>query len=238
MARTTLVLSCEHAGNRIPREYTELFAGAEATLESHRGWDPGALRLARLLARRLDRPLLATDWSRLLVESNRSPSNPRIWSRYTKALPRDERERILEHYWWPHRHSVDEAVATGVKRNGRVVHIATHTFAPVLDGEVRNADVCLLYDSTRRREVALARRWGTLLQQHLRGLRVRYNYPYRGCTDGLTTWLRRRYPATRYAGLELEVNQAVAGSPEWRRVGEAVAHSLSAAMGEAGRAAR
>jgi predicted N-formylglutamate amidohydrolase len=79
------VLTCEHADHRIPRAYASLFAGAEQVVLSHRGWDPGALPLARLLARRLRRPLLVTRWCRLLVESTRSPTNPRIWSRYTNA---------------------------------------------------------------------------------------------------------------------------------------------------------
>jgi predicted N-formylglutamate amidohydrolase len=226
----TLVLSCEHADNRVPRQYAELFARADQQLASHRGWDPGALQLARLLARRLQRPLLVTRWSRLLVESNRAPTNPRIWSRFTKGLPREERQSILARYWWPHRQALDAAIADAIARGARVVHVAVHTFTPVLGGEVRNADVGLLYDSKRVDEGKFARRWGTLLRQHAPGLRVRYNYPYLGNTDGLPTWLRRRHPRTRYIGFELEINQALAAAPAWRKVGEAVATSLAEAL--------
>ena len=73
-----LVLTCEHAGNEIPARYMRLFRGADDVLASHRGWDPGALTLARLLARRLRRPLLSVSWSRLFVEANRAPHNPKI----------------------------------------------------------------------------------------------------------------------------------------------------------------
>jgi predicted N-formylglutamate amidohydrolase len=225
-----LVLTCEHADHRVPRPYAELFAGAAEVLASHRGWDPGALRLARLLARRLGQPLLATRWSRLLVESNRSPSNPRIWSRFTRELSRDERRHILERYWWPHRREVEAAVTAAIRKRGRVVHVAVHSFAPAIDGEVRNADVAFLFDSQRPREAQLARRWGALLRGCSPELRVRYNYPYRGCTDGLATWLRRRHPAARYLGFELEVNQALAAGPGWREVGEALAQSLAATL--------
>jgi predicted N-formylglutamate amidohydrolase len=199
-------------------------------LESHEGWDPGALRLARLLARRLGRPLFATRWSRLLVESNRSPTNPRIWSRFTRELPRQERRSILDRYWRPHREEVEAEVARAVARRGRVVHVAVHSFTPVKDGQVRNADVAFLFDSQRAREAAFGRRWGALLRRHASGLRVRFNYPYRGCTDGLATWLRRRHPAARYLGFELEVNQALAAGPGWRRVAEALAASLAEAL--------
>src|SRR5262249_47965032 len=77
-----LVLTCEHAGNKIPPGYSRLFRGADDVLASHRGWDPGALTLARALAKRLRRPLHFVTWSRLLVESNRAPHNPRIWSAF------------------------------------------------------------------------------------------------------------------------------------------------------------
>jgi predicted N-formylglutamate amidohydrolase len=226
----TLVLTCEHAGNRIPREYTELFAGGKRLLASHRGWDPGALRLARLLARRLQRPLLVTEWSRLLVESNRSPTNRRIWSRFTEVLPREERQVILDRYWSPHRRAVEASVAGAIGRGEKVVHVAVHTFTPVMDGEVRNADVGFLYDSKRERERGFARLWGRLLHDHAPELRVRYNYPYLGSADGLPTWLRLRHPGTRYIGYELEVNQALATSTAWRRVGEALAACLAEAL--------
>jgi predicted N-formylglutamate amidohydrolase len=229
-APVPLVLTCEHADHRIPRSYAGLFAGAADVLASHQGWDPGALRLARLLARRLERPLLVTRWSRLLVESNRSPTNPRIWSRFTRELPRDERRRILERYWWPHRRDVEASIRAAIGKGRRAVHVAVHSFTPAIDGEVRNADVAILFDSRLSREAELARRWGTLLRRAAPELRVRYNYPYRGCTDGLATWLRQRHSAARYLGFELEVNQALAVGPGWRGLGEALAESLAEAL--------
>jgi len=228
--RRTLILTCEHAGNRIPRQYTRLFAGAKRVLESHRGWDPGALRLGRLLARHLRRPLLATQWSRLLVEANRSPTNPRIWSRFTKTMPRDERQHLLDRYWRPHKQSVEAAIAQAITTGAQVVHVAVHTFTPVMDGVVRNADVGFLFDSKRAGEAQFARRWGALLHQHAPGLRLRYNYPYLGSADGLATWLRRRHPMRGYLGFELEVNQALAAGRGWRPVGAALAASLGAAL--------
>jgi predicted N-formylglutamate amidohydrolase len=234
-APAALVLTCEHADHRVPEPYRRLFAGAARVLTSHEGWDPGALRLAHLLARRLGRPVLFTRWSRLLVESNRSPSNPRIWSRFTRELPRAERERILERYWLPHREEVEAAIDRAIARSGRVVHVAVHSFTPVLHGEKRNADVALLYDSARAPEKAFARRWAATLRTHAPGLRVRFNYPYRGATDGLATWLRRRHPAADYAGFELEVSQTLSATPGWRSVGEALAASLGETLGRAPR---
>lgn len=225
-APESLLLTCEHGGHRIPRAYAHLFRGAGEVLASHRGWDPGALELARHLARELERPLLAVPWSRLFVEANRSPTNPRIWSEYTQGLSREERERILERWWRPHRQAVEDAVAKVTSRGGRVVHVAVHSFTPELDGEVRNADFGFLYDSRREREAALCRRWAKILHLLDPALRIRFNYPYSGRADGLTTWLRKRHPRTRYLGIELEINQRLVGAAGWRRTERRVAASL------------
>jgi len=224
-----LLLTCEHAGNRIPRPYAPLFHGADALLKTHRGWDPGAYVLARFLANRLRRPLHAVTWSRLFVEANRSAHNPRIWSRFTRALPMAERAAILARYWWPHRSKVEAAVA-GATRSARVVHVAVHSFTPELDGRVRNADVGLLYDSRRPREASLCRRWGAILARVAPELRVRYNYPYRGNTDGLGTWLRNRHPASRYLGIEIEINQGLVVTGGWRSFQDSIATSLGELM--------
>jgi predicted N-formylglutamate amidohydrolase len=216
-----LVLSCEHGGNRVPAEYDELFRGAEDVLESHRGWDPGALDLARRLAKSFDLPLPAVTWCRLLVESNRAPTNPRIWSTYTKHLPRTEKNRILERYWWPHRRDVEALIGKHLTAGARVLHVAVHSFTPVIDGVERNADIGLLYDSRRAAEGALCKRWQQLLQTADGGVRVRRNFPYIGATDGFPTWLRRRHSKGRYAGIELEVNQGYfdkAGVPAVHRL--------------------
>jgi predicted N-formylglutamate amidohydrolase len=229
---TRLILTCEHGGNRIPREYAGLFRGAGSVLASHRGWDPGALLVARALAGRLRVPVLAVTWSRLLVEPNRAPTNPRIWSRYAAELPRDEKQRILERYWWPHRRQVEASVRKAIAGGARVLHVAVHSFTPKLGGQVRNADVGLLYASKRPREARLCRRWQVELARIDPDLRVRRNYPYRGEADGLPTWLRRRFPDRQYAGVELELNQALMGARR-RIVAEAVARSLEALLASA-----
>ena len=224
--RDRLVLTCKHGGNRIPREYSALFRGAKRVLNSHRGWDPGALDVAAFLAREFRLPLHSVTWTRLLVESNRQPTNPRIWSRYTAELPATEQARLLERYWWPHRRAVQESIRTVVARQRRAVHVAVHTFTPVLAGGLRNADVGLLYDSRRPGEKALCARWKEILEELDPELRVRRNYPYRGATDGLTTWLRRRFSERNYMGVELELNQALLASSRRGHVKRLIAQSL------------
>ncbi|HEX9724456.1 MAG TPA: N-formylglutamate amidohydrolase [Vicinamibacteria bacterium] len=221
-----LVLTCEHAGNRIPREYASLFHGAKRLLDSHRGWDLGALAVARFLSRHFRQPLRSVMWSRLLVEPNRAPTNPHIWSRYTAGLSDADRARILKRYWWPHRCDVQKAIQTVVAGHRRAVHIAIHSFTPVLDGELRNADVGLLYDPRRAGEKALCTRWQKILKELNPKLCVRRNYPYPGVTDGFPTWLRRRFSERNYVGVELELNQALLTSPRRGHIQRLIAQSL------------
>ena len=50
----TILLSCEHGGNKVPAEYRQLFAAHHELLQTHRGWDPGTKQLAERWHRELD----------------------------------------------------------------------------------------------------------------------------------------------------------------------------------------
>jgi predicted N-formylglutamate amidohydrolase len=171
------VISCEHGGNRIPSRYRVLFRSARRLLESHRGYDTGALVMARHLARSLRAPLVASTVSRLLVELNRSPWNPRVYSEVMKSATPEARKGAMERYYVPYRAAVEAAVRRGCARGRHVIHISSHSFTPELDGVVRTADVGLLYDPGRPNEVELCRRWQAALRTRAPGLRVRRNYP-------------------------------------------------------------
>lgn len=211
-----VVVSCEHAGNRVPQELHTLFAGADALLASHRGYDAGAERIARSLARALGVDPLLQPVSRLVVDANRSIDHGTAYSRFTRDLPAAERRRIEARYHAPHRARVEEAAAAAIGARGRCVHIGVHTFTPVFGGRVRALDVGLLCDPHRPAEIEVVEAWRARLAALDPELRVRRNLPYRGWTDGLTTALRERL-GSAYAGIELEVNQAEIDRRDWSR---------------------
>jgi predicted N-formylglutamate amidohydrolase len=223
-----LLVTCEHGGNRVPKEYRALFAARESLLATHRAYDPGALTLARDLARAFDAPLVASTVTRLLVELNRSPGHPQLYSEVTRDLPRSEKARIVARYYEPYRREVEERVAQATAARRPVIHISVHSFVPVLNGSKRNADIGLLYDPARASEQALCAKWSQSLAARASPLRVRRNYPYRGYADGLTTHLRRRYGGRRYVGVEIEVNQkhVLGGEREWRMLREVLVQSV------------
>jgi predicted N-formylglutamate amidohydrolase len=131
-----------------------------------------------------------------------------LFSEFSRDLPAADKTWLIEHIWKPHRDAVTESVARAIRRHRRVLHLALHSFTPVLDGQLRTADVGLLYDPQRQAESRLALALQRVLQETT-DLRIRRNYPYRGNTDGLTTTLRRVFDPDNYVGLEIELNQAL-----------------------------
>lgn len=128
-----------------------------------------------------------------------------------------------------------EAVAARVAANRAkglaTLHIGVHSFTPVLDGVVRGADVGLLYDPARPGERAFCLRWQQALRSLAPALAVRRNAPYRGASDGLTTWLRRAHPGSVNLGLELEMNQKfLAGAAAWATLCAQVTQALGMAI--------
>ncbi|BCR06944.1 hypothetical protein DESUT3_40130 [Desulfuromonas versatilis] len=223
----SLLISCEHGGNQVPGEYRQLFAGHQALLQTHRGYDIGILPLARRLAEGLGAPLAAAEVTRLLVDLNRSRHSPTLFSFITKPLAETEREKLLERYYHPYRRRV-ERLAGELAGAGGCLHLSIHSFTPELHGRLRNADLGLLYDPRRPLEREFCLAWQQQLAELAGGWRVRRNYPYRGASDALVTHLRRNLPPDRYLGIELEVNQRipVLDGPLWEQLQEGLLHTL------------
>lgn len=201
------LVTCEHGGNRIPAPYASLFQGQRRLLSSHRGYDAGALVMARSLARALDATLVTATVSRLLVELNRSPGRQFRYSPIMRVAPRALRAEICKRYYVPYWAGVEDFVRKALVMGKRVVHVSSHSFTPALNGATRRADVGLLYDPDRACERTLCTHWQAALRSRAPGWIVRRNYPYQGRGDGLTRYLRARFDDAAYCGVELEINQ-------------------------------
>jgi predicted N-formylglutamate amidohydrolase len=200
------LLTCEHGGRDVPAEYAPLFRNHAATLASHRGWDAGALQVFERLAPDIADAAFAATTTRLLIDLNRSLHHPRVFSEITRPLPSATRAEIVARWWRPWRESVARTVAAWLASGRGAWHISVHSFTPELHGKIRTADIGLLYDPARVAERDFCIRWQALLAE--RGWRVRRNYPYLGAADGHTSALRKQF-GDRYAGVELELNQAL-----------------------------
>jgi len=230
---TRLLITCEHGGNRVPPEYAPLFRDHQDLLQSHRGYDAGALLMARELARHFGAPLVYATTTRLLVDLNRSPRHPRLFSEATRCLTRARREQVVAAHHRPYRSQVEGFIRSRIAAGHRVTQVSSHSFTPVMDGVLRNADVGLLYDPARPGERELALRWRRSIRALAPDIRVRFNYPYTGTADGLIPHLRGLFPAERYLGIELEVNQRypLEGGRAWNRLRGVLVESLEEALG-------
>jgi hypothetical protein len=62
---------------------------------------------------------------------------------------------------------------------------------------------------------------------------VRRNYPYTGKSDGFTAYLRKRFDADRYVGVELEINQAIVGAARrWPNLRSRIVETLRGALAD------
>jgi predicted N-formylglutamate amidohydrolase len=200
-----LILTCEHAFNTIPQEYQDLFINAEEILESHRGYDPGALDLFNELKDLADFSFYH-ETGRLLVEVNRSKGHSNLFSEFTKNLSGKQKNEILTQYYFPFRDSVEKQISSIIEKGEKVLHFSVHTFTPKLNEEIRKTDIGLLYDPSRSEEKEFSKKFKQNLKNQNPELKIRFNYPYLGKADGFITYLRKKF-TENYLGIELEVNQ-------------------------------
>lgn len=222
---TQLFLSCEHGGNIIPDRYKHLFDASMDVLETHRGYDKGALPLFALIKSELHPAFsILNETCRLVVDLNRSLHRRTLFSEWTKPLPVDEKERILNDFYFPYRQSFIDALKQSLEGGHRVLHLSVHSFTPVLNGVERTTDIGILYHPGRPWEKAFAAQWKVAINHHLPHLRVRFNYPYLGKPDGHVAYHRKMYADAQYAGIELELNHKHAFDEEvYRGIVDALA---------------
>lgn len=223
----SVVLTCEHARNRVPVNYRNLFSRNPSILNTHRAYDIGILSVAQGVSRILRRPLFACHTTRLLIDPNRSLQHPNLYSEFSRNLPRADRDWLYHHLYRRYRDAVIRYVKQTIRRNRCVLHLSLHSFTPVLHGRRRTTDIGILYDPTRVRERALSR----TLRLHLRqftDFKIRCNYPFRGNADGFTTALRRTFGESAYLGIEVEFNQALLTESGYRagQIAEFLCRSL------------
>ncbi len=228
MKPTILFISCEHAVNTVPPAYRHLFHTQESLLQTHRAIDFGALDIAIHLKQTFGCDYTQATVTRLLIDCNRSLTHPHCFSEFSKPLSDDEKQRLIDQYYLPYRQQTEAQIKYHIERGHQVLHLSCHSFTSTLNDIIRNAGIGLLYDPKRHGEKEVARQWHGLLSQQT-DYRIRMNYPYRGCNDGFTSDLRKRYPEKDYLGLELEINQVLVQD---KASFDALAKALSTSLSE------
>ncbi|MFO0555519.1 MAG: N-formylglutamate amidohydrolase [Polyangiaceae bacterium] len=151
------VLTCDHASRTIPRALGDLGLD-EAALSSHIAWDLGAYDAARALSDALDAPLVASGYSRLVIDANRplevAASIPAVTCDIpvpgNASLREVDRRARQDACFWPYHRAIERVLAARDARDQESVILAVHSFTPSLYGKDRPWHVGLLFGVDRR----------------------------------------------------------------------------------------
>lgn len=202
----SVIITCEHGGNIVPPEYSFLFSSDRNVLETHRGYDPGAIEMATLISKKINCSYVYEIITRLLVDQNRSLGNKSLWSQWSRKLTKDQKLQVLEKIYKSYHEKVTQIIDQKISDKNNIYHFSIHSFTPSLDGIERKCDIGLLYDPSKKSEKKLSDTLSLIIKKKIPEIRLRKNYPYKGTSDGLTKELRKRYGAL-YCGIEVELNQ-------------------------------
>ncbi len=220
----SILISCEHAGNQVPVRYRSLF-DSEEILSSTLGWEDGALDMAVALSETLDAPCFTHQTTRLLVDVNHSLGHAQLFSAFSKPLGDEDKQLLLDKYYFPYRLRVENALAMLPKP---VVHLSIHTFAPAQNEKIYLTDVGLVFNPNRTLENTLAEKIIPALKKEVPTLRMELHEPYQGIEDSFLQYLRTRFSEEEYAGIEIAINQKIMLTEEIEKLLTALRTSLLA----------
>lgn len=151
------VVVCEHASNHIPAELGTLGLPA-SELTRHIAWDPGALGVARNLARLLNSPLVESRVSRLVIDCNRPLDAPDLVAALSEnttipgntGLDSDALERRVALSHRPFHDALDKLIDARLKDGLRCAVVTVHSFTPVYRGIARPWKIGVIHDSDER----------------------------------------------------------------------------------------
>jgi predicted N-formylglutamate amidohydrolase len=236
--RSNFVIIVDHASARIPHRLGDLGLPA-SELERHIAWDIGSLAVAQQVAAALDAPLVAQNYSRLVIDCNRDPkvasSIPQVGE--STSIPGNiglseaeiaaRRAEIFDPYHAHVRALLDERLAAG----RRTILVAQHSMTNIFKGLRREMHAAVLYNRDRR--------FAGLVLDRLRsesGLVVGENEPY-FVSDETDYSIPHHGEARGLPHVEIEIRQDLlldaAGQATWaRRITDVLRGAESAFLGD------
>ena len=208
-----LVVTCEHASNRLPDEF-EASDSDRAWLDTHWGWDPGAGAVTRALIEHKHCVAILSRFSRLICDPNRHVEEsdwilPEVKGQaisFNQKLSEKERTRRRARYHEPFHDEIDACLEERLERSGDVLLLSVHSFTPVFGDEVRPMEMGVLFDRFDR----VANRFALHLREQ--GFVTALNEPYSG-KDGAIYSAGRHGCRHGVIYLELEIRQDIIASP-------------------------
>ena len=154
------LLLCDHATNRIPNSVSKTHLGLmRSELERHIAYDIGAKETAIQLATEINAPLIYTDYSRLVIDPNRSKRDPTsIMQIYDGSIiPENLRLSIAQikhrrkQFYDPYHNAIAKFLKNKKEKKTLVCIVSIHSLTPKLKlQELRPWHSGILWDQDKR----------------------------------------------------------------------------------------
>ncbi|GJL82218.1 MAG: N-formylglutamate amidohydrolase [marine bacterium B5-7] len=135
--RSPIVITCDHASNRIPRSLDNLGLPA-SSLREHIAWDIGCAALSRRLSALMNAPAILGGFSRLVVDLNRHLNDPSSIPEISDNTPvpgnqgidRTHAAQRVEEIFLPYHTALSALLAEVHATQGVPVILSLHSFTP------------------------------------------------------------------------------------------------------------
>jgi predicted N-formylglutamate amidohydrolase len=178
--QSPFLIVVDHAGNAIPR-VLERLGVAEAELERHIAWDIGIAAVSRFMADALDATLVQQNYSRLVIDCNRTPGSDASIPEISELTPipgniglsEDRKRARVREIFHPYQDWIETELELRRQIGRPVALIAMHSFTPVFMGAARPWHAGVLYNRDPRfADILMA------LLKREEGLHIGDNEPY------------------------------------------------------------
>lgn len=178
--RSPFLIVADHAGNFIPRALHRLGV-PESEFERHIAWDIGIAAVCRRIADALDATLVQQNYSRLVIDCNRTPGSETSMAQISEFTPvpgnrglsEGQKAARVREIFRPYHDRIETELERRRRADRPTALIAMHSFTPVFKGVTRPWHVGVLY----HRDPRFAHPLIALLQRE-EGLVVGDNAPY------------------------------------------------------------
>ena len=154
---SSCVLLCDHASNAVPPGLTNLGL-PQAEFDRHIGYDIGAAAITRLLSQRFDAPAVLCGTSRLVIDCNRTFTDPTLIPETSdgtaipgnRAIGITERLDRIARFFEPYHQETDRMLARATAGGRRPLVVSVHSMTERMKGIHRPWQIALSSDGKRR----------------------------------------------------------------------------------------
>jgi len=178
--QSPFLIVVDHAGNSMPRALRRLGL-SETECERHIAWDIGVAAVCRLMADTLDATLVQQNYSRLVIDCNRTPGSETSIPEISELTPipgnmglsEGQKAARVREIFRPYHDRIETELDRRRQAGRPAALIAMHSFTPVFKGVARPWHAGVLYN----RDPRFAHLLMALLKRE-EGLVVGDNEPY------------------------------------------------------------